>query len=145
MPYIIVTASEGTENDIYLERFILVNSSKEEPVLLSLRTRMKSKKIALIDDPAFGLTKLLEHEVLLAKQHFLGWLYDQIKEQAFVQNQQLKWEEIIEIMPLALICASSQKANEKIEHVANSTCCEELAKFLNNVFNLRLIIGSETI
>ncbi|MDP2653105.1 MAG: hypothetical protein Q8Q08_03640 [Candidatus Omnitrophota bacterium] len=139
-PYLIVTASQWQDQNIDLERFILVVGPKEAAEVI-LRTRISSDLRGLPKDPALDLAKLLEEEILLAKAHYGSWLYAQIGDKAFIQMGNLVWQEVKDIESFALVCYRfNQEARRRLKEVADNSFCEELRRYIGRVSNLRLII-----
>jgi len=142
IPYLIVTANIW-ENDIFLERFIFVvrEDGSSITVLSPLRTKISTGLGSFLNSSEFELDKFLKEELSLAKQHYCSWLYEQIRDQAFLEARQSTWRENNEIIPFALMYYKlSQEDRRKIIEIREMTICEDLKNFIGTIINLRLSI-----
>jgi len=148
IPYLIVTVTFWQNTIIELEQFgfVVGPGGTSITILPGLRTEIKTKLGPFPEDSKLEAEKLLNEELILAKQHYSSWLYGQIGDKAFVQVREMGWEETLEILPFALMCFSlSDEERGKLKHLLGSSCCEELKSFIEKVLNLRLNIEKKSI
>lgn len=144
VPYVFVTAGLWADKHIDLERFIFIveQDGMVGSELLSLKTRISSGVRTLSRDPSLDINKILEEELLLAKQHYGKWLYDRVGEKAFAQIRQIIWQENVEISNFALMYYKlNTETRDRVSREIGGSNCVDLNRFIDVVRGLRLIIN----
>jgi len=139
VPYLIMAVTPWKDKTIELEIFILIVEQNEVSgiVFVPIKTRISSRLGTLPKDFQLDLTKLLEEEFLLAKQHYCNWLYEQIGDRAFAQVRQMSWQEDIAIIPFALMYYKlSKESRTKIIQAVDQSFSDDLIEFIKTVENL---------
>jgi hypothetical protein len=142
-PYLIVSITRWQNTIIELEQFSFIVGPDEASITIlpSLRTEVKTRLGPFPENPKFESEKLLENELILSKQHYLRWLYEQIGDKAFAQAREVVWQETNEIVPFALMYFKlNNEERIKLKQLLENTYCEELKDFIEKVFNLKLNI-----
>jgi len=143
IPLIIVAIKRIKHTDC-LDGFVLIDrlSPKLEPILLVQRANynyLMSEKL-LEDD--FQAPQLLDLQLSRSKRQLSEWLYEQRKG-TYVLEQDLRWEEQEAkkiIVSLVLMFNSDKRVLEKAIIIRESTTCDELRSFLNDVLALKVKI-----
>jgi hypothetical protein len=143
VPYLVVTVNQLNDQKIYLERFILIVyiDKPKEIVIMELRTTVSSKMGVSINNFCSDLAKLVEEELLLAKQHYFNWLFERTKAEPFNQRKDIVWQDGIDIVTFAFMYYRlSHENRSKINNTLINTCCKDLKEFIGNICGLGLTI-----
>jgi len=148
IPYLIVSVTFWQNTVIELEQFGFVVGSDGATVTIlpGLRTDIKTRIGPFPKTTEFEADKLLDEELILAKEHYSSWLYKQIGDKAFDQIHEMGWKEANEILPFALMYFSlNNEERERLRKLLENSICEELEGFLEIVIDLRLIVEKKSI
>lgn len=147
-PWLIVTVTFWQNQIIELEQmgFEVNPAGTSVTILPGLKTDIKTLSGSFPENQKLEAEKLLKEELILAKQNYANWLHEQIGDKAFVQIQEMSWEESLEIIPFSLMYFKlTDEERRKLKSLLGKSSCEDLRNFIGNILNLRLNIEKKSI
>jgi hypothetical protein len=128
MPYIIVSCGFYNRS-IYAEGYLLVILDGLKPLLFSLEPTHFPQESGL------EFAGILKTQFEAAKDRLAQWLIGHTGGRAWLEVQQLSWEEIGNSQSLVPLLAD-KKVAEKFDEILKATNCTELEKFVSKARDL---------